>query len=60
MEGTVVETRKTTPMEVREAIAIRYLGQEGGRVFVEAEGRESVLFTVRPDRSTTADFSGDL
>ena len=61
VEGTVVETTKPTPVDVREAIAIRYLGEEGGRAFVRSlEGRDSVLFTVRPDRWLTADFSGDL
>jgi PPOX class probable F420-dependent enzyme len=61
VEGTVVETTTPTPPEVREAIAIRYLGEEGGREFVRSmEGQESVLFTIRPDRWITADFSGDL
>ena len=60
VEGTVVETTKPTPAEVREAIAIRYLGEEGGRQFVRSmEGQESVLFTIRPDRWITADFSDD-
>jgi nitroimidazol reductase NimA-like FMN-containing flavoprotein (pyridoxamine 5'-phosphate oxidase superfamily) len=31
VEGTVIDTTKPTPLEVREAIAIRYLGEEGGR-----------------------------
>jgi nitroimidazol reductase NimA-like FMN-containing flavoprotein (pyridoxamine 5'-phosphate oxidase superfamily) len=61
VEGTVVDTTKPTPLEVREAIAIRYLGEEGGRAFVKSlEGQESVLFTVRPDRWITADFSDGL
>src|ERR1700733_1520132 len=33
VEGTVVETTKPTPEDVREAIAIRYLGEDGGRTF---------------------------
>ena len=58
VEGTVVGTTKPTPLDVREAIAIRYLGEEGGREFVQSlEGQESVLFTIRPDRWLTADFS---
>ncbi len=58
VEGTVVDTTKPTPLDVREAIAIRYLGEEGGRAFVKSlEGQQSVLFTVRPDRWITADFS---
>lgn len=61
VEGTVVDTIKPTPLDVREAIAIRYLGDEGGRAFVKSlEGQESVLFTIRPDRWITADFSGEL
>ena len=61
VEGTVVETTKPTPLEVREAIAIRYLGEDGGREFISSmEGQDSVLFTIRPDRWITADISGDL
>ena len=61
VEGTVVETTKPTPIEVREEIAIRYLGEEGGRAFVRSmENQDSVLFTVRPDRWITADFSGQV
>jgi uncharacterized protein len=61
VEGTVVEITAPTPVEVREAIAIRYLGEQGGRNFVRSlDGHESVLFTIRPDRWLTADFSADL
>ncbi|CDO87464.1 pyridoxamine 5-phosphate oxidase [Mycobacterium triplex] len=61
VEGTVVETTRPTPLAVREEIAIRYLGEEGGRAFVSSiENQENVLFTVRPDRWITADFSGEL
>ena len=61
VEGTVIDTTKPTPPEVREAIAIRYLGEEGGREFIRSmEGQDSVLFTIRPDRWITADFSADL
>jgi len=61
VEGTVVETTMPTPLGVREAIAIRYLGEEGGRAFVRSlEGQDSVLFSIRPDRWVTADFSGEL
>ena len=60
VEGTVVDTTKPTPLDVREAIAIRYLGEEAGRAFVKSlEGQQSVLFTVRPDRWITADFSDE-
>jgi nitroimidazol reductase NimA-like FMN-containing flavoprotein (pyridoxamine 5'-phosphate oxidase superfamily) len=58
VEGTVVDTTNPAPREVREAIAIRYLGEEGGRAFVEGMGdAPSVLFTIRPDRWISADFS---
>ncbi|MEM6108432.1 pyridoxamine 5'-phosphate oxidase family protein [Mycobacterium sp. 050272] len=58
VEGTVVDTAQPAPLAVREEIAIRYLGEEGGRAFVSSmENQESVLFTVRPDRWITADFS---
>ncbi len=61
VEGTVVETRRPAPAEVQEAIAIRYLGEEGGRAFIRSmEGVEEVMFTIRPDRWLSADFTGDL
>ncbi|BBX39726.1 pyridoxamine 5'-phosphate oxidase family protein [Mycobacterium simiae] len=61
VEGTVVETTAPTPVDVLESIAIRYLGEEAGRAFVKSmEGHENVLFTIRPDRWLSADFSDDL
>ena len=61
VEGTVVDVTTPTPLDVREEIAIRYLGEEAGRQFVRSmEGQDSVLFTVRPDRWITADFSDEL
>jgi uncharacterized protein len=61
VEGTVVETTSPSPVEVSEAIAIRYLGEEGGRAFVRNyETGANVLFTIRPDRWLTADFTGDV
>ncbi len=61
VEGTVVDITKPTPLDVREAIAIRYLGEEGGRAFVRSlDAQSSVLFAIRPDRWITADFSGEL
>jgi PPOX class probable F420-dependent enzyme len=61
VEGAVVEVTTPAPLEPREAIAIRYLGEEGGRAFAaNMDGASSVLFTIRPDRWSTADFSGDL
>jgi PPOX class probable F420-dependent enzyme len=61
VEGTVVETTRPAPADVQESIAIRYLGEERGHAFVRSmEGVEEVLFTIRPDRWLTADFTGDL
>jgi PPOX class probable F420-dependent enzyme len=60
VEGTVVETTTPSPIDVREAIAIRYLGEEGGRAFVRGyQPSDTVLFTIRPNRWLSADFSGD-
>jgi hypothetical protein len=48
-------------LDVREDIAIRYLGEELGRAFVSSmESQNTVLFTIRPDRWLTADFSDGL
>lgn len=61
VEGAVVDTTNPAPADVQEAIAIRYLGEEGGRAFVRSmEGAEEALFTIRPDRWLSADFTGDL
>jgi PPOX class probable F420-dependent enzyme len=61
VEGTVVDTTRPAPADAQEAIAIRYLGEERGRAFVRSmEGVEEVLFTIRPDRWLSADFTGDL
>ncbi|MGW0162994.1 pyridoxamine 5'-phosphate oxidase family protein [Mycobacterium sp. NPDC003323] len=60
VEGTVVDSTVPTPHDVREAIAVRYLGDEGGRAFIAAtRDVASVLFTVRPDRWATADYSSE-
>ncbi len=61
VEGTVVETTRPSPIEARDAIAIRYLGEERGRAFVrDFEPPDNVLFTIRPDRWLSADFSDEL
>jgi PPOX class probable F420-dependent enzyme len=58
VEGTVVDVTTPAPQEVREAIAVRYLGEEAGSQFVQSmEGQQTVLFTIRPDRWLTADFT---
>ncbi|CAJ1493824.1 pyridoxamine 5'-phosphate oxidase family protein [[Mycobacterium] kokjensenii] len=61
VEGTVIEAATPAPLAAREAIASRYLGAEGGRAFAAAmDGATSVLFTIRPDRWMSADYSADL
>ena len=61
VEGTVVEATTPAPPDVQEDIAIRYLGEEAGRAFARSlEDHASVLFTIRPERWLTADYSGDL
>ncbi|OJZ73479.1 pyridoxamine 5-phosphate oxidase [Mycobacterium paraffinicum] len=61
VEGTVTETANPAPADLQEAIAIRYLGEDGGRAFVRSmEGVEEVMYTIRPDRWMSADFTGDL
>jgi hypothetical protein len=61
VEGTVIETTNPAPVDVEEAIAIRYLGEDAGRAFVDSmAGHESVLYTIRPDRWLSADFSDEL
>lgn len=61
VEGTVVETSNPAPADLTESIAIRYLGEEGGKAFVKSmEGQDSVLYSIRPDRWISADFSDEL
>ncbi|MDT8914902.1 pyridoxamine 5'-phosphate oxidase family protein [Amycolatopsis sp. PS_44_ISF1] len=61
VEGTVLDAVVPAPFAERYAIATRYLGEEGGRRFAESmNGDESVLFTIRPDRWVTSDYSGDF
>jgi hypothetical protein len=64
VEGTVVQEDRPPSAEQMLAVAGRYLPEEAAQWFVEAElGRPSselVLFTVRPDRWLTADFTDDV
>ncbi|WP_328605005.1 pyridoxamine 5'-phosphate oxidase family protein [Amycolatopsis sp. NBC_00345] len=61
VEGTIIDAATPSPRAAREAIAIRYFGEEGGREFADrVDGTTSVLFTIRPDRWITADYSGEL
>jgi uncharacterized protein len=61
VEGTVVQTDRPPSAERLLAIVRRYLPEEMAQGFVQAElGRadsELVVYTVRPDRWLTFDFS---
>ncbi len=59
VEGTIVDATSPAPKDVREEIAVRYLGPEGGRAFAESMPAEgTVLFSIRPDRWITQDYAG--
>jgi uncharacterized protein len=64
VEDTVIREDRPPSAEQMLAVARRYLPEEAAQAFVEAElGRPSselVLFTVRPDRWLTADFTDDM
>lgn len=61
IEGTVVGEDRPPAAERVVAVARRYMPEEQARGFAEAEvghpAGEFVLFTVRPDRWLTFDFS---
>jgi len=60
VEGAVVDTTAPTPRHMLESTAIRYLGEAEGRAFLSTMADrydDTVLFTIRPDRWHTADFS---
>ncbi len=63
VEGTVVQVDQPPSAEQMLAIVRRYLPEELAQGFVGAElerpGTELVLFTVRPDRWLTADFTDE-
>jgi uncharacterized protein len=63
VEGTVVQTDRPPSAEQLLAVIRRYLPEEMAQGFVAAElGRpdsELVLYTIRPDRWLTFDFSED-
>jgi uncharacterized protein len=64
VEGTVVGEDSPPSAEQMLDIARRYLPEEAAQWFVKAELRhpssELVLFTVRPDRWLTTDFTDDV
>ncbi len=61
VEGTVVGEDRPPSVEQAFAVARRYMPEEQARGFVESEvghpSGEFVLFTIRPDRWLTFDFS---
>jgi nitroimidazol reductase NimA-like FMN-containing flavoprotein (pyridoxamine 5'-phosphate oxidase superfamily) len=63
IEGTVVGADRPPSAEQVLAVVRRYLPEEAAQGFVEAElgnpSGEFVLFTVRPDRWLTFDFSDE-
>jgi nitroimidazol reductase NimA-like FMN-containing flavoprotein (pyridoxamine 5'-phosphate oxidase superfamily) len=63
VEGTVVGEDRQPPVERAFAVARRYMAEEAAEGFVRAEighpAGEFVLFTVRPDRWLTFDFSDE-
>jgi nitroimidazol reductase NimA-like FMN-containing flavoprotein (pyridoxamine 5'-phosphate oxidase superfamily) len=63
VEGTVVGEDRPPSAEQMLAVARRYLPEEAARGFVEAElehpSSQLVLFTIRPDRWLTADFTDE-
>lgn len=63
VEGTVIQIDRPPSAEQMLAIVRRYLPEEAAQGFVTAElehpGTELVLFTIRPDRWLTADFTDE-
>jgi nitroimidazol reductase NimA-like FMN-containing flavoprotein (pyridoxamine 5'-phosphate oxidase superfamily) len=63
VEGTVVGVDQPPSTEDMLAIVRRYLPEETAQGFVQAELANTrgtlVLFTIRPDRWLSADFSGE-
>ncbi|MEU7145093.1 pyridoxamine 5'-phosphate oxidase family protein [Nocardia sp. NPDC046473] len=64
VEGTVVDIASPAPRQAREDIAVRYLGARAGREFVHNidqtdTARFNTLYSIRPDRWFTADYSDE-
>jgi hypothetical protein len=63
IEGTLVRADRPPAAEQMLAVAGRYLPEEAAQQFVAAElenpGRDLVLFTIRPDRWLSFDFSDE-
>ena len=58
VEGPVVEIEEPTPRDVALAISARYMGEQEGSAFVDAEyAPDQPLFRMRPQRWLSADYS---
>jgi nitroimidazol reductase NimA-like FMN-containing flavoprotein (pyridoxamine 5'-phosphate oxidase superfamily) len=58
VEGPVVAIEEPAPVEVATAISVRYMGEEDGRGFVDAEYKpDQPLFRMRPERWLSGDYS---
>ncbi len=55
VEGPVVEVRDSEPGEI-EKMAIRYLGEEGGRAYAADSEGGSVMYSMRPERWYSVDY----
>jgi nitroimidazol reductase NimA-like FMN-containing flavoprotein (pyridoxamine 5'-phosphate oxidase superfamily) len=64
VEGTIIQENRPPSAEQMLAVARRYLPEEAAQMFVKAKlenpGSELVLFTIRPDRWVTADFTDEV
>ena len=56
VEGTVTGIRPGTPDDTL-AMAVRYLGEETGRGYADADGGGSVMVSIRPERWLTVDYA---
>jgi len=60
VEGPVVKRDKSVDPVERRAMAIRYLGEEFGDLYIqatEADAEKSVVFRMGPETWFTADFA---
>jgi len=55
VEGPVAEVRDSKPGEI-EKMAIRYLGEEGGRAYAADSAGVSVVYSMRPERWYSVDY----
>jgi nitroimidazol reductase NimA-like FMN-containing flavoprotein (pyridoxamine 5'-phosphate oxidase superfamily) len=63
VEGSIVAVDAPVDPDERRALARRYLGQEGGDLFIEATAEDAVnevAFRMKPERWLSADFNKAL